>query len=161
MKDVRQLMSQANHNLRTNQQQAQDVQEVQTQENVISLVMMITQRFEGIYQYTGNRTQQKMALHRQEMTQALFNIREQINESMIDEAIDFFALKGGKFPPNVPEFIQVVLKQHDELRKHPEHQWFDKSRALPQFTPEQFQSMGKNGIELALQAIKKNNKPAP
>ncbi|NQZ81990.1 MAG: hypothetical protein HRT52_13325 [Colwellia sp.] len=161
MKDVRQLMSQANHNLRTNQQHAQEIQEVQTPENVISLVIMITQRFEGIYQYTGNRTQQKMALHRQELTQALANIQEQINEDMIHDAIDFFALKGGKFPPNVPEFIQVVLKQHDEIRKHPEHQWFDKSKALPQFTPEQFQSMGKNGIALARQAIKKNNKPSP
>jgi hypothetical protein len=116
---------------------------------------MITQRFDGIYQYTGNRNPQKMALHRQEMTQALFNIREQINETMIHEAIDYFALKGGKFAPNVPEFIQVLLKEHEEIRKYPEHRWFDKSKALPQFTPEQFQSMGKDGVALARQAIKK------
>jgi len=157
MKDVRQLMSRANHNLRTQQQQPA---EIQTPEAVISLVNMITQRFEGIFQFTGNKTPQKIALHKQEMTQALFKIRDQINENMIDEAIDFFALRGGKFAPNVPEFIQVVLKQHDEIRKHPEHQWFDKSKALPQFTPEQFQSMGKSGIELARQAIKKKQSTA-
>jgi len=152
MKDVRQLMSRANHNLRTQQQQPA---EVQTPESVISLVNTINNRFEGIYQFTGNNTQQRAGLYKQELTKALYKIREQINETMIHEAIDYFALKGGRFAPNVPEFIQVVLKEHDEIRKHPEHQWFDKSKALPQFTPEQFQSMGKDGVALARQAIKR------
>jgi len=154
MKDVRQLMSRANQNLRSSQ--LQQPVEIHTPEAVINLVNTINNRFEGIYQFTGNNTQQRASLYKQELTKALYKIREQINEEMIHEAIDFFALKGGRFAPNVPEFIQVVLKQHDEIRKHPEHKWFDKSKALPEFTPEQFQSIGQSGIALARQAMKKN-----
>lgn len=115
-------------------------------EAVVNLVNVIVSRFDGIYQFTGNKNSDKLVVHKQELTKALFKVRDQFNEQDIENAIDFFAINGGKFPPSVPEFIQAVLGNHVDMISHPEHKWFDPSRALTQYTPEQIQTMGKNGI---------------
>lgn len=124
-------------------------------EQVISLVNKITARFEGIYQYTGNVNQRKTNLYKQELTKALYQVRHKIDETKINQAINFFALHGGSFAPSIPEFMKVVLGQHEEQIKAPELKWFDASKALPQHTPEQLQKIGQHGVSLAREALKK------
>ena len=124
-------------------------------EQVIQLVNKITTRFEGLYQYTGNVNQRKTDLFKQELTKALYQVRHQIDEEKINQAINFFALHGGSFAPSIPEFMKVVLGQHEEQIKAPELVWFDSSKALPKHTPEQIQEIGKKGISMAREALKK------
>lgn len=124
-------------------------------EQVVSLVNNITKRFEGIYQYTGNRSQEKTNLYKAELTRALYLVRDKIDEQKINNAIKYFSLHGGAFAPSIPEFIQVVLGEKEELQKPPELKWFDSNKALPAHTPEQYQQMGKHGVEQAKKLLKK------
>lgn len=128
---------------------------MQVPDNVIGLVNNITQRFEGIYQYTGNKTAEKTRLYKIELTQALFKVRNKITEQQVVAAVDYFALNGGAFAPSVPEFIQVVLGKHQAQEKPPELAWFDASKALPQYTPQQYQDMGKKGVDAVKALLKK------
>lgn len=157
MKDIKALTTRYQNGALTsaNQQSQQvDAQKPEITEQVIQLVNKITKRFEGIYQFTGNRSQEKTNLYKAELTRALYKVRDQITEKNITEAIDYFALQGGKFVPSIPEFIQVLLKSTSDTMKAPEHVWFDSAKALPQYTPEQFQSMGKSGVALAREKLK-------
>jgi len=142
----------------TSYQPVSNAENIEVTEHVIQLVNEITKRFEGIYQYTGNRTQEKTNLYKKEMTRALFQVKDKIDEKKVTDAINFFSVNGGSFAPSVPEFIQAVLGNNIEMIKPPEHVWFDPSKALPEFTPVEIQEFGKKGIALAREALKSSDK---
>ena len=129
---------------------------VEVSQDVIQLVNEISKRFEGIYQYTGNRTQEKMNLYKRELTRALYLVNDKISKKQVNDAIDFFAINGGTFAPSVPDFIQAVLGNHKEMIKSPEHVWFDSAKALPQHTPSQYQDYGKKGMAIVREMLNKS-----
>jgi len=127
----------------------------QIPEELKSTINKIVTSIDGMYHFSGFKDPVKLSQYKMELTKGLYKVRDKINEQNLKDALDLFRLKGGKFPPSVPEFIQAVLGQHEEQAKPPEHVWFDASKALPKHSAEQMASFAKKGVADLRAALKK------
>ena len=93
---------------------------------------------------------------KQQLIQA-FVENEIFNFSQVEGALKHYRSNGGSFAPSVPEFMMACRGDHEGQRKPPEHVWFDPSRALPEHTPEKIQEMGKRGVSMLRQALKRKH----
>jgi hypothetical protein len=108
----------------------------------------------GIFPSLKNTTDAvTLKLYRQELTQAFLE-NEIFNQAQIEMALISLRKSGGSFPPSVPDFINLALGLNEEGNKPPEHVWFDRAKALPEFTPEQNQKSGLKGVALARQTMR-------
>ena len=122
------------------------------------IINKIVTSIDGMYHFSGFKDPAKLSQYKMELTKGLYKIRDKIDEQKLKDALDLFRLKGGKFPPSVPEFIQAVMGEHEEQAKPPEHVWFDASKALPKHSAEQMAAFAKQGIADARAALKKRPK---
>ena len=97
-----------------------------------------------------------LKLYRQELTQAFLE-NEIFSQAQIEKALISLRRNNAKFLPSVPEFINLALGLNEEAKKPPAHVWFDASKALPEHTPEKIQEMGKRGVTMLRQALKRKN----
>ena len=155
--DIQQLVSRYNVNNQSYTQQTQVSVEIPAA--LTDKINKIIKSIDGMYQFSGFNDQRKVSQYKTELTKGLYKIRNQIDESNLKDALELFRLKGGRFPPSVPEFIQAVLKQHEKQIKPPELKWFDPNKAISPYTSSQISEFGKQGVA-TVKAMLKQSKSA-
>jgi hypothetical protein len=123
-------------------------------QQTIILINEVMKHLVGIYPSMLN-TSDKSQIQgfKQQLTLAF--VESQIfNFSQVEGAIKYFRSMGETFQPSVPEFIRGCRGELEYQVKLPEHVWFDRAKALPEFTPEQNQRSGLKGVASARQAMR-------
>jgi hypothetical protein len=126
-------------------------------QQTIILLNEVMKQLVGIFPSMLN-TSDKLQIQgfKQQLTLAF--VESQIfNFSQVEGALKYFRLNGERFAPSVPVFIRACMGELDDQVKVPAHVWFDVSKALPEHTPEKIQEMGKRGVSMLRESLKRRH----